>query len=102
MTSDGETTKTKVIPKLLHLSPNIFALNEHEHEHGWVNGLVKCEFIVLQGTRSRLDAACHTGEIMMLAHRITGSGKSTTHQSYRPRPSMTEAIRPQTLWLEVE
>ena len=48
MTSDGETTKTKVIPKLLHLSPNIFALNEHEHEHGWVNGLVKCEFIVLQ------------------------------------------------------
>ena len=38
----------------------------------------------------------------MLAHRITGSDESTTHQSYRPRPSTTEDVRPHILWLEVE
>ena len=38
----------------------------------------------------------------VLAHRITSSGESTTHQSCRPRPSTTEAVRPHTLWLEVE
>ena len=40
--------------------------------------------------------------IALLAHRITGSGESTTHQSCPPRPSTTEAVQPQTLWLKVE
>ena len=41
-------------------------------------------------------------ERSMLAHRITGSGESTSHQSCRPRSSTTKAVRPHTLWLEVE
>ena len=36
---------------------------------------------------------------LLLAHRITGLDKSTTHQSCRPRPSTTEAVRTHTLWL---
>ena len=39
---------------------------------------------------------------LVLAHRITGSGESTTHQSCRPRSSTTEAVRPHALWLELE
>ena len=38
----------------------------------------------------------------VLAHRITSSGESTTHQSCRPRPSTTEAVQAHTLWLKVE
>ena len=40
--------------------------------------------------------------IAVLAHTITGSGESTTHQSCRLRLSTTETVRPHTLWLEVE
>ena len=34
---------------------------------------------------------------ILLAHRITGSGESTTHQSCRPRPSTTDVVRPHTM-----
>ena len=38
----------------------------------------------------------------VLAHGITGSGESTTHQFCRPWLSTTEVVRPHTLWLKVE